>query len=125
MRIKRMSAVLAGAGMLTAATVALGAGAADASTISTGYVQLCAQGGYVSFIEFPDRGGLQSTLVSPGQCWYEYLGTLDEEVPIEVFGSIDGTAVYLGEAWYNASVSGIGIGTEGAGIYDAPYFITW
>ncbi|MBS2540091.1 hypothetical protein KGQ20_45865 [Catenulispora sp. NF23] len=108
--------VAAALGVTSAAT-------ASASSIQNDYVQLCAQGDYPSVIQFPDRGGWSSTVVNPGDCWWNYVGGSSWE-PINVLKvNGDGSQSYLGTVWYDGDASGVGIGTEGSS--DSPWYQTW
>ena len=62
---------------------------------------LCSAGGYNSFLEFPDRGGLQLNVVSNGSCmrWDQLGGSANERV--DVFGFNNR---YIGSTVYNGSV---------------------
>jgi hypothetical protein len=116
-RFAAIGAVAGGVGLAVAAP-------ASASTIPKEHVQLCAQGDYPAFIQFPDRGGLTSTVVNPGTCWYEDMGSLGYYEPIYVFAfNSSDVWVKLGAVGYNGNVSGVGIGTEGHS--NAPGFISW
>ena len=123
-RVKHITASLGATGILAATAVAIGTGAAYASTISTGYVEVCAQGNYSAYAEFPYRGNVGTFVIPKGQCWYYYMGG-DTWEPIEVFGiyNTSGQSFELPTVWYNGSVSGVGIGAEGTTVN--PYEYTW
>ncbi|MDN3359681.1 hypothetical protein [Actinomadura sp. DC4] len=106
-------------GVTSAALIAGAMAPAYASAIPNGHVQICAQGDYASYITFPNRSDYSSTVVSPGQCWYQELGGNSWE-PINVYNEWGG---YLATEWYNGSSSGIGIGTEGSG--GSEWVTTW
>jgi hypothetical protein len=99
---------------------------ASASTLSKGYVQVCAQGNYRAYIEFPNRGNMISTVVYPGTCWVRYMGGNSWE-PIEVFGKYNngGSPFALGTVQYNGAVSGLGIGAEGTTSSGQHWMWTW
>lgn len=117
--IVRLIGAAATTGALAAALLAGTAPSAAASTIGKGWVQLCAQGDYPSVVEFPSRGGLESTIVNPGSCWLNYMGGRGWE-SINV---MDLHHRVLATFSYNGDVSGIGIGTEGRG--GAEYVWVW
>ena len=124
-RLKRMAVAVGTAGVLSTAVITASAGAASASTIPNGQVQLCSQGNYTVYMEFPNRGGLESTTVPQGQCWQHYMGGNSWE-PIKVYGiwnSHPDQSFYIGIEWYDGAVSGIGIGAEGS--TTNPYLWTW
>jgi hypothetical protein len=124
-RLKRIVAAVSTVGVLSGVVIAASAGVASASTIPTGRVQLCAQGNYAAYLQFPDRGGLESALVPQGQCWDQYMGGNSWE-PIKVYGvwnTNPNQSFYIGTEWYDGAVSGIGIGAEG--VTTAPCLWTW
>ncbi|GGM18529.1 hypothetical protein GCM10010129_73390 [Streptomyces fumigatiscleroticus] len=133
-RLARFAVAGAASVGIAATMVVGGAGTGFASTISTGYVQLCAQGNYSAFVQFPDRNNLESVVVSPGTCWKEKLGGgyggADGYEPINVFGVFNNAphnTFKIDTVWYNGNVSGVGIGAEGttANAGAGAYVITW
>ncbi|WP_035844536.1 hypothetical protein [Kitasatospora azatica] len=111
---KRLIATAAAAASLGAVAVIGTASPAAASTISNGNVQVCAQGTYPVYAQFPYRGGWSTTIVNPGNCWLHYVGGNSWE-PINVYGLYPNSSATfsLGTFWYDGAVSGIGIGGEG------------
>ncbi|MPY30195.1 hypothetical protein FNH09_02370 [Streptomyces adustus] len=107
----RQVAVSAAAVCVAATSLlAVTAPSASASTIQNQWVQLCAQGDYPVVLQFPYRG-MESTIVSPGQCnWWNWpsIGTWE---PVNVIDVRSHKTV--GTAWYKGDVSGLGIGAEG------------
>jgi hypothetical protein len=124
-KIKRIAAAASAVGVLSGAAIAASAGVASASTIPTGEVQICAQGNYAAYIEFPDLNDSTSTVVPQGQCWISPVHS-DGWEPIDVYGiwnTHPGQSFYIGTEWYDEAVSGIGIGAEGTST--SPYLWTW
>lgn len=109
----RRLAVSAAAICATATSLlALTAPSASASTIQNQWVQLCAQGNYPAVLQFPYRGGMESTGVNPGQCnWWNWqsIGTWEPINVIDVYSHRT-----VGTVWYKGDVSGVGIGAEGS-----------
>jgi hypothetical protein len=66
-RLRRIMGAIGGCAVMTAGLVTGTSTASFASTANT--VELCSQGNYVSVVEFPDRGDLESAEVNPGDCW--------------------------------------------------------
>jgi hypothetical protein len=121
MGMKRKMAALAVTASVGAAAVGIGAGAAQASQIDTGYVQLCAFGDYDVYAT---SGFWSTTLVTPGNCWYGQVttdGWMDIDV-YEVFNN-GNTSDSIGDAWYDSSVSGLGIGATGDANTTASIFL--
>jgi hypothetical protein len=124
-KLKLAAVALSTAGALSGAAIVGGTASASASTIPGGHVQICAQGNYTAYIVFPDRGGLSSTLVPQGHCWWDYMGGNSWE-PINVYGvwnTHPDQSFYIGTEWYDGAVSGIGIGAEG--VTTSPWLETW
>lgn len=78
----RLSAPVAG--VIAIAAMAVIAPAAAASAASANF-ELCAQGNYSTFAQFPDRGGYTTNVVSPGHCLSLSLSGLSTD-PIYVYG---------------------------------------
>lgn len=127
-RLARFAAAGVATAGIAAAAVLGGAGSSYASTIAKGDVQLCAQGNYAAVLQFPDRGGYESTVVSPGQCWKGHMGGNGSE-PINVIGiyNTSSNTFKIGTVYFNGSTSGIGIGAEGttANAGAGAYLYTW
>ncbi len=103
---------------------------ASASTIPYQHVEVCAQGNYTAYAQFPSGlGGFETTLIPPGTCWYESVPAVGGATgwqPINVYGiwnTHPDQSFYIGTEWYNADVSGIGIGAER--VTTSPYLWTW
>jgi hypothetical protein len=127
-KLRRIALALAATGAVSGAVLGVTMTSASASTIPFQHVQLCSQGNYTTYALFPDRGGLETTLVPAGTCWYEPLGPISGVgwEPVEIYGEWNthpGTYFYIGTEYYNANVSGIGIGAEGT--TTSPWLETW
>ncbi|MER6540701.1 hypothetical protein ABT215_44575 [Streptomyces sp900105755] len=88
------------------------AGSASASTIKNEWIQLCAQGNYPAYVEFPYRGGASSFVVSPGQCQWWNWQSIGIWEPVNVVDSWSGKII--GTEWYNGDYNGLGIGALGS-----------
>ncbi|MPY32762.1 hypothetical protein FNH09_16230 [Streptomyces adustus] len=96
---------------MTTGLLAGTASSASASTIQNQWVQLCAQGNYAAYVEFPYRGYSSSFVVGPGECQWWNRPSIGTWEPINVVDAWTGKVV--GTTWYKGDVSGVGIGAEG------------
>jgi hypothetical protein len=125
---RRVVVALAASGAVSAAVLGATMASASASTIPYQHVEVCAQGNYTAWAEFPTRGGFETTAIAPGTCWYQAMppfGATGSE-PVNVYGvwnTDPGQSFYIGTEYYNPEVSGIGIGAEG--VTTSPYLWTW
>jgi len=99
---KNRTLAIAAAGLALAvagpATIASASVARPAD--EAGYFALCSQGGYTSYAEWPDRGGLETVLVDNGTCLTVYLrGDVNEQV--NVYEYDNGDSIYIGSTIYN------------------------
>jgi hypothetical protein len=122
--IRRIGVALA-ATALVAVPVALATSSpASASTIPYGNLQFCAQGSYPAYVHVLREpigfgGGTSpetiSTIVFPGQCWMNPVSTAGVWAQVDIVGlRSNGSEFWVGNSWYNSSVSGIGLGAEGS-----------
>lgn len=128
--VKRAS-VAAG---VAAAVVGFSSLPASASTIQTGKLQFCAQGNYAGYVHVHavrdpgtglSRGDFASYVVPKGQCWIAPIDTLGQWAQVDVVGfyNVSGKEFYIGTAWVNSSVSGLGLGAEGT--TTDPFMYQW
>ncbi|MER6540702.1 hypothetical protein ABT215_44580 [Streptomyces sp900105755] len=111
MKTRRLAVSAAAICATATSLLAVTAPSASASTIKNQWVQLCAQGDYPAVLQFPNRGGMESTAVNPGQCnWWNWQSNNTWE-PINVIDIYSHKTV--GTVWYNGNVSGVGIGAIG------------
>ncbi|MEU5847468.1 hypothetical protein [Saccharopolyspora shandongensis] len=89
--LKRASSSAIAAGVLASAAVLAAAAPASADTSK---LTVCSQGNYASYVEFPGRGGMTTTVVNSGQCRdFANLGSSNAVEAIKVFG-IDGPSTF-------------------------------
>jgi hypothetical protein len=91
----------AGTGVAAAAGLAFAIVPAASASASSGVLTLCSEGGYWSNVEFPDRGGLSTYVIPPGECYGTPLGgSFNEQA--NVYDS--NTGRLIGSTIYNGSV---------------------
>ncbi|SRR6266568_4633746 len=121
--IRRIGVALAATALVAVPVAVATSSPASASTIPYGNLQLCAQGSYPAYVhvlsEPTGSGGRSpetiSTIVSPGQCWMYPVNTSGVWAQVDIVGlRSDGSDFWVGDSWYNSSVSGIGLGAEGS-----------
>jgi hypothetical protein len=114
---KRATLGIAAVGLTLAvagpATVASANAAKPADT--AGYFTLCSEGGYTSYAEWPDRGGLSTVLVDNGNCLTVYLGG-DENEQVNVY-EYNGSSIYIGSTIYNGLVGETIVTVAGPSFY--------
>jgi hypothetical protein len=82
------------------------------SAVKNGHVRVCNTAKYPSYVSFPRRGDFMSTVITPGTCWSDNMGSHGTE-PIKIFG-LAGTASFpIGTVHFNGGKSGIAITTAG------------
>lgn len=94
-RVAATAVVTAGLAGATALAAAPASAVTSATTsAATPYtLTVCSEGSYASFVEFPGRGRLSTTVVEPGQCT-DFGGWNDNGIEeINVFG-MEGPAVF-------------------------------
>jgi hypothetical protein len=112
LRVKKRVAALVGACGLVAAGLTASTGSASASTIPSDEFQLCAQGNYPVYATFPQRGGLATTIVFPGDCRIWHISNNPNELA-EIYGiDSEGGSIWVSYATFD-DASGMGIGAEG------------
>ncbi|REH46162.1 hypothetical protein BCF44_107295 [Kutzneria buriramensis] len=109
------------AGLLSGVTLVASAQAASASTIQQGWIQLCSQGGYDSYLEFPAWHSA-TTIVPQKQCDWWPVNTGGATILVVAH---DDKGTSLGSYWYNSSGEGLGIGTESDVKTGWRYAINW
>lgn len=103
--VKRASVAVA-----AAATAAL-IGATPASAAGAGVLDVCSHGNYGTSVEFPNRGGLSTTVVPVGSCQSIQMGYQRANEPINIYGHFP-HQVWLRSATFCAAVGGF-VGTYG------------
>ncbi|PSK61699.1 hypothetical protein B0E53_06398 [Micromonospora sp. MH33] len=87
-------------GLLAAAATVGTLASASPAFAATGATGVCSKGNYSSYLEFPYRGGLTTYVAPPGSCVSVHFGKYSSE-PVYVYGSKNGTRVYLGTRYIN------------------------
>ncbi|GGU76713.1 hypothetical protein [Lentzea flava] len=104
--VKRASVAVA-----VAAAAAL-IGAAPASAASAGMIDVCSYGNYATQVEFPNRGGFSTWIVSPGSCQSTWIGYGRVNEPINIYGFFP-HKVWLRGATFCGAIGGF-VGTYGS-----------
>jgi len=116
------AAVVASAGVIAGTVVP----AAAASVVPVGNVKLCNGSNYRADVHFPERGGMTSTVVNPGTCWYSgYMGGFNRPERVEFHGAWN---YHEGEFLLystNINLSTTGIGVTAEGTTDGYWFTVW
>ena len=121
---RRIGVALAATALVAVPVAVTTSSPASASTIPYGHLQLCAQGSYPAYVHvlsvpigpngFRSRD-TWSTTVWPGQCWMQPVNTAGAWAQVDIVGlRSDGSEFWVGNGWYNSSVSGLGLGAEGS-----------
>jgi len=121
--IRRIGLAVAATALVAVPVAVATSSPASASTVPYGYLQFCAQGSYPAYVHvlsepLPTGGTSRSywsTVVRPGQCWMSPVNTAGVWAQVDIGGlRSNGSEFWVGNSWYNSSVSGIGLGADGS-----------
>ena len=101
LKLKLLGLGVSGAAVAVAALLASRTTPPAGASAEAGALTLCSEGGYASYVVFPDRGGFSTFVIPNGQCHTTVLGGNGNE-DVEVF---DGdTNQVIASTIYNGSV---------------------
>ncbi|MEV6234260.1 hypothetical protein AB0L88_40990 [Saccharopolyspora shandongensis] len=103
--LKRASLSAMAVGVL-ASGAALGL-TAPASAAGAGSLTVCSKGDYASYVQFPSRGGMATTIVNAGECRdFNNLGSSNNVEQINVFGVQGPSTFWIQSGSFRASKGG-------------------